>query len=251
MDVPYDRAEFHFMIPTSTRDTLPWRLRTGRPGERRALTAADLVDLSAEFDLNADILSRLSTKLDIALSESLNLSQPELSSSRIKRGVRELKSAVQALGAAERKLANVGAILHDLRFKDPFSHVGRPNPSVDYLADFENASSSINEFRNFAEIAAREELVFYTGSPDKRRMRDERRRIVCTGIFNIWEESGRSISYTTDPVTSERKGPLIEFVNSVIERITDPPARLSGETIKVEIDEYTDHAERHRRATRG
>lgn len=81
-------------------------------------------------------------------------------------------------------------------------------------------------------------MVSYKGTPDKRRARDVRRNIVCTSIFNSWDESGRKLSYSTDPLTSERGGRLFDFVNAVVECISDPPSHLNGETVKIELDEF-------------
>lgn len=85
------------------------------------------------------------------------------------------------------------------------------------------------------------DLAIYTEHPDKRRTYDIRREIVCTGIFNVWDEAGRPLSFTTDPITSRRGGPLPEFVNTVVACITEPSSTLSGEAIRTEIDRYKSH----------
>jgi hypothetical protein len=60
---------------------------------------------------------------------------------------------------------------------------------------------------------------------------DRRRRGVLLGIKSFLERNDRRLGYTTDPHTSERKGPLVDFVNAVVECVTDPPTPLSPHTI--------------------
>ena len=84
----------------------------------------------------------------------------------------------------------------------------------------------------------REGLITSKEISDKRRLRDERRRIACKFIFAFWQESGRPLSYSTDPITSVRGSPLVEYVNAVVACISDPPSQLTGETIKFKIEEF-------------
>ncbi|WP_299641412.1 hypothetical protein [uncultured Ruegeria sp.] len=70
---------------------------------------------------------------------------------------------------------------------------------------------------------------------DKQRTRDDRRSVVLWQIFEFWERIGRRVSYNTDGVTSERRGPLVDFVNAVVPLLSNPPATISGETIRNEI----------------
>jgi hypothetical protein len=42
------------------------------------------------------------------------------------------------------------------------------------------------------------------------------------------------------------QGALFDFANTVVELITDPPSRLSGETLRMELDDYRAYAEAHR-----
>lgn len=65
-----------------------------------------------------------------------------------------------------------------------------------------------------------------------------RRTVLCVTIFNLWLDLGRTISYTTDPVSQQRTGPLIEFVRDIIFCLSDPATRHNGEAIKREIDAF-------------
>lgn len=66
---------------------------------------------------------------------------------------------------------------------------------------------------------------------DKRHVKDKRRKDVLGSIFSSWHRVGRQLSCTTDPETSERHGPLIDFANAVVACVTDPSSTLSGEMI--------------------
>jgi hypothetical protein len=86
--------------------------------------------------------------------------------------------------------------------------------------------------------AENEDGVRLRGEPDKRRIRDHRRAMVCARIFEVWRSAGRSLSYTTDPLTSERQGRLVDFVNAVVACVSEPSGSLDGETIRKDLDGF-------------
>jgi hypothetical protein len=208
--------------------------------EEGALTREQMASLREGHDVAEEHLMKLSRQIASALSEKLALAQPELGSSREEKGVREAKKLLRSLETAERKLEEAALILEDLRFLDPFGHIGRPNPAEAHLANFPKSCVQVGKFRSYVTTMVKHQLIFSTGTPDKRRVRDERRRMICTAIFNAWEENGGKVSYTTetDKEKNQRVGPLIDFINSVVACITDPVTELSGETIRSEIDWY-------------
>ncbi|WP_442582058.1 hypothetical protein ACSBOB_08855 [Mesorhizobium sp. ASY16-5R] len=221
-----------------TNDTIPWRLREGPATCQGALTEAHIVLLSATHEIGTDTLCELSKKLDGALSRQLNMTEPEFADKRADKGTREAKKALHHLGSVEKDLARALEIFRSLRFKNPFAHVGMPDPFVGHVAELEKAEESVKKFRTSAAAMARNGLISFKPNPDKRLIRDVRRQIVCTSIFNCWEEIGGKLTYTTDPITSERGGPLFEFANGVVECITEPPSRLSGSTMRSELDDF-------------
>ena len=208
--------------------------------EEGALTGEQVASLCERHDFDEVHLGKLSLQIAKVLSKRLSLSQPELGSSRIDKGVREARKLLKSLETAERKLQEATMVLEKLKFKDPFAYIGRDNPANAYLANFQKSCAQVDEFRSYVSTMAEHQLIFSTGTPDKRRMRDERRRMICTAIFNVWEENGGKVSYTTetDKEKNQRVGPLIDFINSVVVCITDPITELSGETIRSEIDWY-------------
>jgi hypothetical protein len=230
----------------TTKDTVPWRLRQGTQETSGALTEDQIDRLCREHDFDPDLVRALSQKLDDALSIRLNLSKPDMAPQRSAKGASEAAKAVKALRAAERELGKAREGIQPLRFRNEFAHAGVPNPSIWHLENFSNGIEAIEAFRRFLEVMIRQNGVSVSGVPDKRLLRDDRRVMVCTAIFNIWEEVGLPLGYTTDPLTSERRGALFDFANTVVELITDPPSRLSGETLRMELDDYRAYAEAHR-----
>lgn len=222
----------------STHDTVPWRLREGRPPLNGALEHQQMHALGEAYGFMPDQMLDLSRRIDIGLSRELHITSPELNDVRQRRGQVELKTVLKRLSSASKTLADAKTILEAVRVRNLYTHVGMPNPELEHREILDEAEKGIKEALSFYAIAARDDLAFYTAHPDKRQVYDIRREIVCTGIFNVWEDAGRALSFTTDPITSKRGGPLLDFVNAVVEYITDPPTRLSGEAIKTEIKRY-------------
>lgn len=225
-------------MKTITLDTVPWRLREGKPSPNGALNHQQLQALGDAYGFMPDQMLDLSRRIDIGLSRELQIASPELSEVRQRRGRHELQTLVKRLSSASKALADAETILEPVSVRNLYAYVGVPNPERAHRDALKQAENAITAALSFYLVAAREDLAFYTAHPDKRQVHDIRREIVCTGIFNAWEDAGRRLSFTTDPITSERGGPLLEFVNAVVECITDPPTRLTGETIKTEIKRY-------------
>jgi hypothetical protein len=222
-----------------TKDTIPWRLHDRKPSSEGALSQSQMSHLCSSHILDPKAVGELSRKLDSALSRTLNLSQPELLLSKLDRGSKQLDSVISDLRSAEDRLANTSETLQNLSFKNPYGHIGMPNPSIRHLKALAKCREALSSIRSFVEVAKREQWAVYAGAPDKRRVRDVRRTMVCVAIFNFWEEAGRKLSYTTDPIDrSRRGGPLIDFVNALVECITNPPSQISGDTIKTELEEF-------------
>jgi hypothetical protein len=225
-------------------DAITWRIGTYDGGER-PLDRVQVTRLAAKHGLEVEALERLSHGLAVALDPRRHLGRDELKSLQRDKAIEEIGDAVRDIEAGERKFRAARKRLADIHFVDEFAHLGRPNPAIAQGQKFDDAMSSIESFKQYVAVMARAGMVSLRPIADKRRARDERRRIVCNFLFRFWEEAGRNVSYTTDPITSERCGPLVEFVRDVVECISDPPGRLSGEAIKGEIEYF-----RKRRDTR-
>lgn len=76
--------------------------------------------------------------------------------------------------------------------------------------------------------------------PDKRRVSDGRREAVLFSVFVTWGEAGRPLTYTTEPLSSNRVGPLIEFTNAVVRCVTEPSKPLPPRMIQKELKALLD-----------
>lgn len=74
---------------------------------------------------------------------------------------------------------------------------------------------------------------------DKRKVQDVRRVAVIESCCYIWLDAGRRLTFTTcserlNP--DQRSGPLITFIQTVIGMVTAPSCKISGETLRRDIE---------------
>lgn len=217
---------------------IPWKLHSGARSYPDALAPSQIKDLAERYGFTEDQLLALSEKLALALKPELHISAPELVPHRKSRGRREAQTAIDDLLKAEKALAKAKQTVSELRFSNPFAHTGLPNPSKGHLDGFAAATASVSDFRNYLQIMQRNNYVIYSGIPDLRKVRDLRREIVCWVVFNFWDEADRSLTFTTDPITSERGGALFAFINAIVTCMTEPATVISGETLKLELQRW-------------
>lgn len=237
LSVACERLPVHRGSEMKTKDTVAWKVKTFAE-EEGAIPNDRITQLSAKFDLGTEHLDGLSVGLTIALHPDRYLGREEIKSLQRERAQRAIEDAVTDLGAATKKLSRVSDRINAISFKPMFSYLELPKPEAAHLQNLERCIADIANLKKFLLTMSRGNAVSSKNVPDKRFLRDERRRIVCKFIFESWEESGRVLSYTTDPLTSDRGGPLLEFVNAVVECITDPPGQLGGEAIKTELEAF-------------
>lgn len=220
-----------------SKDSVPWRVLE-MSLDKGALTDGQIEELVTRFSLSKDDLMRLSFGLAIALDPQRYLGREETKSAQATKGRRDVEAAAKLLDTAIKALLRAKAQIETVRFKSPIPHIAALSKNINDRRTLDTAITEATSYRRFLDAALRDNLITSSDVSDKRRLRDERRRIVCKFIFESWMESGRSLSYTTDPITSERVGPLVAFVNAIVPYVTDPPTQLNGEAIKVEIDEF-------------
>lgn len=74
---------------------------------------------------------------------------------------------------------------------------------------------------------------------DKRQVQDERRLKVIESCCYIWLDTDRPLTITTrpdNPSSEQRDGKLIRFIQTVISMVTEPTCRMSGETLRRDIE---------------
>lgn len=220
-----------------SRDTVPWKVRRYADAER-VLDSSDLDALSMTHDLDREDLDALAAQLTVRLDEARRFRREDLESPQQQRGLQDLETALADLKAGSKRLERALQALSGLHFSHPFAHTGMPNPAKAKIAALGDSLASLQATQAWLELARKRGDVTSKAPADKRKLRDERRRLICGVLFDFWIDSGRSVTYTTNPVTNEREGPLVRFVNDVVRHLTDPPRTLAGEAVKSEIEAW-------------
>lgn len=230
-------------LPTATRDTVNWRVDSIVDPEIGVLAEADVARIAKVHALRPDSLRELSRRLPGIFRSDLSVDLKgstvrEITSDRRRVGHNRVKRANDLIRMALGKLSDASAQLEPVRFKDPYVHVGRPNPLNPRLEELGDVITRLREFGAFLETMERADLAVISGAPDARKVIDVRRTVLCTHLFNLWLDHDRQLTFTTDPETSERAGKLFDFINDVVLCLTDPPQKLNGETLKQELQAF-------------
>ena len=225
-----------FIAADGFDSSVPWKVM--KYGIAGPLSDEQINSIAAEFALGVDDLRRLSQYLGIELHPSQNFIPISRSTAatraakEVQRAHKEVETAIKAVNRAISRLEGV-----------------QPNPpgSPDSAERFQQVmvlplKASLKQLiaarSVIDEVSKNPQAALLIAPDDKRRLRDRRRELVLSALFHFWANAGRKLTFTTDPVTSERRGPLIDFVNAVVACVTDPPSTLKGETIVAEIRTY-------------
>jgi len=227
-----------------SKDSVAWRLNP-LMDDQGALSMEQVADLSNRHGFPVPDVEKLSIGLSIALDPARYLVRDESKEFLRDKAVKEVQALAVELEKAEVALAAIRSRLDSIIFKSPSPMKFLPNPADPHLASLNATVASVTAIKKFLLMMAREQLLTMRDMPDKRRLKDERLRIVCFFIFDFWQDHGRKLSYTTDPGTSGRGGALIDFVNGVIGCISDPAGSLGGEAIKTQIEYFKTRADRN------
>jgi hypothetical protein len=218
-------------VPQSgIRRSAPWRL--GKSGGSGALTQKQQADLASHFELDPTAIAELSRSLSVWLDSTKIPDWVTVRQSVAEKGGeatlrRALQEATRARQQLEKQLRELDSLRVDFR------------ASAEASAPFHQARASLaaglvqlQEAQDGLERALQNPgTVRLNTSTNRRQDRDERRIAVLTLIFKTWRQAGRRLTYTTDPVRSERGGPMIEFANRVVGYVTEPPSELPGDMI--------------------
>lgn len=220
-----------------SRDTVPWKVRRYAETEQ-VLEPAALDALSAAHDLDREDLDTLAGQLTVLLDQARRFRREDLDEQQQQRALHDLEGALADMDAGSKKLHRALKALNRFHFAHPFANTGMPNPAKAKLADLGEALASLQATQAWLEQVRESGDVTSKAPANKRKLRDERRRLVCEALFDFWIGSGRKLTYTTNTLSNAREGPLIRFVNDVVQHLTDPPAALPGEGVKSEIDAF-------------
>ena len=211
--------------------SVPWRIGVSSP--TGALTTAQIAELAGRFEIGIEGLKHLSWRLESVLEPRQHLNLVAVDSRKVrKQGNDRLTETLSRLGRADDLLEDSSRALQDLY--------------IDRWSEPENAEALGHVMKRLGLVICRLaqahcalEAIQRTASRmapwDKRAIRDRRRGPVLDAIFKTWKDHGPSRSYTSDPVTGERSGPLLDFVEAVTAYVTDPSTPVSQDTV---VKEY-------------
>lgn len=203
-----------------------------------ALTQSQIEELSVAYELPPDASSSLIAGLNHALLRSTKIrgisfepNSPELAKER-------MASVLKDLRAAEKKISSAADLVHTIEFNN--IKYDKDNHDTGYYirSKLLDLKLQLIGSLNLCESLSKGNISELKWRQKKQRRSDYTRGFVCRAIFSAWEKAGRPLSYTSDPITNERKGRLIEFTNEVVACVSTPPSRLHGETIRKEIEAY-------------
>lgn len=224
-----------FIAADGFSSSVPWKVQ--RYGVDGPLADAQISSVAAEFFFEFDDLRKLSGYLGIALHPSQNLISVSRSiavaraAKEIQRARNEIETAIRVVSSAILRLERVQSVS------------GGPDEAQRLqqamVLPLQASLSQLSVARSEMEKGSkRPEEVLLIAPDDKRRLHDRRREHILRALFHFWADSGRNLTFTTDPLTSERRGPLIAFVNAVVACVTEPPNTLKAETIVAELRKF-------------
>jgi hypothetical protein len=226
-----------FVCGDGIRESVPWKLDSSGNG---ALLPAQIADLAGRFGFSPSDLNKLSHSIGRSLnpSERLHIVPALPRSVAASRAGKEIERSLADVAAAFDKVVDARERLELLHTNDFDAREG-----VVLLAQVRNRLQQCADELDALEddlhaLAKSGDCVLVLAPADRRCIVDQRRRWVLTDIFQFWHDSGSKGKYTSDPFTSERSGPLIEFTNAVVASVTDPPSPLSGDTIVWELRSF-------------
>jgi hypothetical protein len=226
-----------FIDADQVKTAAPWRLRDyGRGG---ALTDGQAEELALRFGLDCEVLKSLSIALAIALNPTANPSVIHMSRKvATDRAARELDKALTETTVAEKKLRQAVARLTPLYTGSSLDTGGAARLEKLKIAMAETHRRSVLDLQELSAVNKVPNVALMVRYTQKGKMEDRRRKMVMHTLFYAWQASGRKLTYTTDSVRKQRSGPLIDFVTAVVACVTDPPLKLSGETIVADLREH-------------
>lgn len=233
---PYEHSLF--IAADGFSSSVPWKVQ--RYGVVGPLADAQISSVAAEFALEFDDLRKLSGYLGTALHPSQNLISVSRSiavaraAKEIQRARNEIETAITAINSAILRLERVQS---GLGGPDDAQRLQQAMvlPLKASLSQLSVARSEIEEGLKHPNE------VLLIAPDDKRRLHDRRRELILRALFHFWADAGRKLTFTTDPLTSERRGPLIAFVNAIVACVTEPPSPLKSETIVTELRKFPRH----------
>lgn len=230
------------------KSSMSWKL--GCYGERGALSKDMIGSLAEQFDLPTKLVRELSVFLGNCLNNdddiAINLTEVRRSQA-IERGQKHLKQLLR-----KAKQSSIGP--QELRnalgsLSTYFAATPEDGDLLDQVLDKLETATTLTQdvIDDIRHILVTPGAVAEMSPRDKRFLRDKRRQYIVESCCYIWKDAGRPLTYTTysdGRPGGQRQGPLVNFIQAVVKMITEPGQILSGETIRVDIDDFRGKLER-------
>ncbi|WP_170407737.1 hypothetical protein [Ruegeria arenilitoris] len=228
--------------------SMSWKL--GSYGERGALSDDMIESLAERFDLPTKLVRELSVLLGNCLNNdddiAINLTEVRRSQA-IERGQKHLKQLLRKAKQSSIGLQELSNALGSLS-----TYFAATPKDADLLPQILNKLETATTLTqdvidDIRHILLTPGAVAEMSPRDKRFSRDKRRQYIVESCCYIWKDAGRPLTYTTysdGRPGGQRQGPLVNFIQAVVKMITEPGQILSGETIRVDIDDFRDKLER-------
>lgn len=236
-DTPMSAVEIERFI----EDHVSHRMR--QAGFETVLTETEVVDLATRFAFPQDELTALARDLALCLDTDASPLRLELPLEiAAKRGRAALDQTREDMARA------ADLLTRGLVRLDPLTTAyGADAQAAERFArvrtEYEALVRQLEALhRKLTILHSVDDVVQDLSPADRRAVPDLRRKLILWRIFGFWTRHRGKPTITTDSVDDQRKGPLIDFINSLVQRMTDPPAALSGQTIWRDLHEYLDEA---------
>ena len=238
---PKQSEDYTIWLPMDgIRLSVSWKLAAY--GDEGALSDSDKAALADRFGLEPNVVETLSQQLGYCLDNEAEV--PLVAVNRAKAIHRAQAPLEEAAGLAKRlerdiqKIANLLEGLSD-QFKE-HKEDAQILPSAKAHADAVLTASqglSASIVRAIDTQGAAADI-----SPlNVNHVSDKRRQYVIETCCYAWLDAGRKLTVSTvaDGSKADRHaGPLIDFLQDVTRRVTDPSEELSTNTIKKDIDRF-------------
>lgn len=215
--------------------SLPWRKL--HSSTENALSPTAVSRIVQKHDLLEDDVRQLGNDLVHPLSEKffvLGLLKPLYQQ---KQGEKQHSEMIRLLKRAVQDLNKVHDIARDLYSSDPttahvYSELGGGKTLTQTV--------KLDFYRQQLKERENEGSTWDRAAVNLRRESDEIRPVVLARLFQFWAARGRPLTLTTTDRSGDdrRGGKLLDFANDVVRELTDPSAKLKGETFRKDLDDY-------------
>ena len=212
--------------------SVQWKISNyGSSGALSEQAIAEITEsCQPEFTVTKEDLQRLSRHLGSALDGQDMPFLYETSRSDAKsHGVKKLEEIRERVAKAETANTKARKTMQDLAENLYFDR-----KAIDlriYLKKLQEAEALLVEVSNDLSTIEDKDEPFYLKFKNRRHVPDARRRYVVLAVHQFLQETGNRYSFTTDVGSYERSGGLMDFLDLVVPHITDPPSKLSKDTV--------------------